>query len=143
MTLVLNLLWLICGGFVSGCLWLVGGAILALTVVGLPWTFAAWRIAGFVFWPFGREVVDRRAVTGVDDWSTGVLGLALNIVWILLAGWYIALSHLVMAIFEAVTLIGLPFAFKDLQIAGLALMPAGRMVVDKRWRPGTLAPPAR
>lgn len=132
MTLILNLLWLIFGGFVSGCLWLVGGAILALTVVGLPWSFAAWRIAGFVFWPFGREVVDRRDVTGVDDWGTGVLGLALNVVWILLAGWYIALSHLVMAIFEAVTLIGLPFAFKDLQIAGLALTPIGRMVVDKR-----------
>ena len=137
MTIVLNLLWFVCGGFVAGCLWLLGGAVLALTVVGLPWAFAAWRIAGFAFWPFGRQVVDRRDVTGIDAWGTGATGYARNIVWLLLVGWIIALTHLIIAICEAVTIIGLPFAYKDLQIAGLALMPIGRMVVDKRR--GTLS----
>ena len=135
MTLLLNLLWLVCGGFVSGCLWLFGGVLLACTIVGIPWAFAAFRIAGFVFWPFGREVVDRKLVTGFADTGTGIGRLLLNLVWLLVAGWYIALTHLILAIVEAVTIIGLPFAFKDLQIAGLALAPVGKVVVGKRWKP--------
>jgi len=131
MTFLLNVLWLIFGGFVSGCLWLIGGAVLACTIIGLPWAFAAWRIAGFVFWPFGREVVDRAAYTGEGDAGTGCMGLFLNIIWFVFAGWYIALSHVVAAVFEAVTIIGIPFAFKDIQLAQLALAPVGKMVVDK------------
>ena len=132
MTLILNLLWLVCGGFVTGCLWLIGGALLACTIVGIPWAFAAFRIAGFAFWPFGRDVVDRQLLTGSWDIGSGPVGLMLNIIWFLLAGWYIALTHLMLAILEAVTIIGLPFAYKDLQIAGLALAPIGKVVVDKR-----------
>ena len=132
MAFLLNILWLVFGGFVSGCLWLLGGAILAVTIVGMPWAAAAWRIAGFVFWPFGREVVDREAYSGESDAGTGCLGLFLNIVWFVFAGWYIALSHIVAAVFEAVTIIGIPFAFKDIQLAQLALAPIGKMVVDKR-----------
>lgn len=131
MTLLLNLLWLIFGGFISGCLWLLGGALLACTVIGLPWAFAAWRIAGFVFWPFGRQIVDREGYTGEGDLGTGCVGLILNVVWFLFAGWYIALSHVFAAIFEAVTIIGIPFAYKDIQLAQLALSPVGKMVIDK------------
>jgi uncharacterized membrane protein YccF (DUF307 family) len=57
--LLLNILWFIFGGFISGCLWLLGGALLAITIVGLPYAGAAWRIAGFAFWPFGKEIVPR------------------------------------------------------------------------------------
>ncbi|EGF90937.1 hypothetical protein ABI_23490 [Asticcacaulis biprosthecium C19] len=131
MTFILNILWLIFGGFISGCLWLLGGAILALTIVGLPWTFAAWRIAGFVFWPFGREIVDRSEYDGQPDIGTGCLGVGLNIIWFIFAGWYIALSHILIAIAEAVTIIGIPFAFKDVQLAALALAPIGKKIVDK------------
>jgi uncharacterized membrane protein YccF (DUF307 family) len=128
--LILNLLWLFFGGWISGLLWLLGGAILAVTIVGLPYSFAAWRIASFSFWPFGREVVSRSSL-GVSDAGTGALGLVLNVIWFLVAGWYIALSHLIIAILEAVTIIGIPFAIKDLQLAGLALAPVGKTVVDK------------
>jgi len=130
--LILNILWFILGGWLSGLLWLLGGLVLAITIVGLPYTGAAWRIAGFAFWPFGKEIVSREIVTGKSDIGTGPLGFVLNIVWFLLGGWYIALSHLVAAFFEAITIIGIPFAIKDLQLAGIALAPIGRVVVEKR-----------
>ena len=129
--LILNILWFILGGWISGLLWLLGGLILAITIVGLPYTGAAWRIAGFAFWPFGKEIVSREIVTGKSDIGTGPLGFVLNIVWFLLGGWYIALSHLIAAFFEAITIIGIPFAIKDLQLAGIALAPIGKTVVVK------------
>lgn len=130
--LLLNILWFICGGFISGCLWLLGGALLALTIVGLPYAGAAWRIAGFAFWPFGKEIVPRELVTGRGDLGTGGLGVVLNVIWFLLGGWYIALAHLIAAVAEAVTIIGIPFAIKDLQLAVVALAPIGRTVVVRR-----------
>ena len=129
--LVLNVLWFVCGGWLSGLLWLFAGCLLALTIVGLPWSAAAFRIAGFTFWPFGKEVVDRRLL-GERDAGTGCLGVGLNVVWFVLAGWYLALTHALIALAEAVTIIGIPFALKDLQLAGLALAPVGRTVVSKR-----------
>jgi uncharacterized membrane protein YccF (DUF307 family) len=132
MRLLLNILWFIFGGWLSGLLWLLGGAVLALTIVGLPYTAAAWRIAGFAFWPFGKEIVSREIITGSHDLGTGPLGFVLNVIWFIFAGWYIALSHVVAAFFEAITIIGLPFAFKDLQLAQIAFAPVGKIVVEKR-----------
>jgi len=129
--LILNVLWFILGGWAAGLLWLLGGAILALTIVGLPWTFAAWRIASYTFWPFGREVVWRDEFTGQHDIGTGGVGLVLNVIWFIFAGWYIALSHLVIAIAEFISIIGIPFALKDLELAKLALAPIGRTIRDK------------
>ncbi len=128
--LILNLLWFVFGGWLSGLLWLFGGAVLALTIVGLPWSFAAWRIASYSFWPFGREVVWRDEL-GARDIGTGPLGLVLNIIWFVLAGWYIALSHLLIAVAEFISIIGIPFALKDLELAKLALAPIGRTIRDK------------
>lgn len=132
MALLLNILWLVFGGFVAGCAWLLGGAILAVTIVGLPWAFSAWRIAGFVFWPFGREIVSREVYNGESDLGTGCLGMIMNIVWFVFAGWWIALTHVIIAVGEAVTIIGIPFALKDIQLAQLALAPVGKTIVDKR-----------
>ena len=129
--LILNILWFILGGWVSGLLWLLGGAVLALTVVGLPWTFAAWRIASYSFWPFGREVVWRDAATGREDLGTGAVGVVLNVIWFVFAGWYLALTHLIIAVVEFVSIIGIPFALKDLELAKLALAPVGRTIRDK------------
>ena len=122
---VLNVLWFVCGGWLSGLLWLIGGLLLAITIVGLPWTAAAWRIAGFAFWPFGKEIVPRDKATGQDDLGTGPVGFIMNILWFILGGWYIALSHLLIAIPEFVSIIGIPFGLKDLQLAQLGLAPVG------------------
>lgn len=129
MKLLLNILWFVWGGWLSGLLWLLGGAILAITIVGLPWAFAAWRIAGFAFWPFGKKVVSRSEL-GRSDLGSGPIGLVLNVIWFIFAGWYIALSHLIIAATEAVTIIGIPFALKDLQLAQLAFAPVGMEVVE-------------
>lgn len=130
--LILNILWFVLGGWLSGLLWLLGGALLAVTIVGLPYTGAAWRIAGFAFWPFGKEIVSREIVAGKGDLGTGPLGFVLNVIWFILGGWYIALSHLMIAAAEAVTIIGIPFAIKDFQLAIIALAPIGREVVVVR-----------
>ena len=127
--LILNVLWFIFGGWISGLLWLLGGAILAITIVGLPWTFAAWRIASYSFWPFGREVVWREAES--TELGAGCFGIGLNVIWFVVAGWYIALSHVIIAVAEAITIIGIPFAIKDLELAKLALAPIGRTIRDK------------
>lgn len=126
--LILNVLWLIWGGWLSGLLWGLAGFLLACTVIGLPWSAAAFRIAGFCFWPFGKEIVDRPP--GAPGAGAG--GCLLNVIWFLLAGWYLALSHILIAATEAVTIIGLPFAFKDLQLAVLGLSPIGKDVVRVR-----------
>jgi uncharacterized membrane protein YccF (DUF307 family) len=111
MYLLLNILWFVFGGFLSGLAWLLAGVVLAITVVGMPWTPAAWRIAGFSFAPFGRRVVD------IDDRPTSTL---LNIVWFVFAGWWLALHHVVIAAAQAVTIIGIPFAWQHVKLAMLS-----------------------
>ncbi|MEH0195893.1 YccF domain-containing protein [Caulobacter sp. CCNWLY153] len=128
---ILNLLWFFLGGWLSGLLWLLGGLLLAITIVGLPYAGAAWRIAGFAFWPFGKEIVSREIVTGRSDIGTGPMGFLLNLIWFVLGGWYIALTHLLIAVAEAISIIGIPFAIKDLQLAYIALAPIGRTVVRR------------
>jgi uncharacterized membrane protein YccF (DUF307 family) len=125
--LILNILWFVFGGWIAGLLWLFGGAILAITIVGLPWAFSAWRIASYSFWPFGREVVWRED----DHPAGGCIGLPLNIIWFIFAGWYIALAHLMIAVVEFISIIGIPFALKDLELAKLALAPVGRTIRNK------------
>lgn len=123
---LLNALWFVFGGFASGLAWLIGGLVLALTVVGLPWVPAAFRIGMFSFAPFGRRAVPRALVTGRADLGSGGAGALLNIVWFVFAGWWIALAHLVIAAGQAITLIGIPFAVQHLKLAGIALAPVGK-----------------
>ena len=78
---ILNILWFIFGGLVTGLGWLFAGLLLAITIVGLPYAGAAWRIAGFAFWPFGKEIVSREILTGRQDVGTGPLGFLLNVIW--------------------------------------------------------------
>ena len=128
MTLLLNVLWFVFGGFWSGLSWLLGGVILAITVVGLPWTAAAFRIGMFSFAPFGRHVEPRQLATGRGDLGAGCLGMLLNVLWFCLAGWWIALGHLVIAVAQAITIIGIPFAVQHVKLAGLALAPVGKTI---------------
>jgi uncharacterized membrane protein YccF (DUF307 family) len=129
--LLLNILWFVFGGWITGLLWLLGGLLLAVTVVGLPYAQAAWRVAGFAFWPFGKAIVDREAFSGEGDVGTGPVGCLLNLLWFVLGGWYIALSHLLIAVAEFVSIVGIPFALKDLQLAAVAMAPVGKVVVVK------------
>ena len=129
MTLILNILWFIFGGFLAGMAWLLAGLLLAVTIVGLPWAGAAFRIAGFSFAPFGRQVVFRPEITGRDDAGTGALGAVLNLIWIVLGGWYIALAHLLVGVALLCTIIGIPFGIQHFKLAIIAFAPIGREVV--------------
>jgi uncharacterized membrane protein YccF (DUF307 family) len=131
MTLLLNVIWMIFGGLVMAILWAMAGLICAVTIIGLPWAGACFTIASFSLWPFGREAVNRRMLTGHEDIGTGPLGLLGNIIWFVLFGWWLALGHLGSALACAVTIIGIPFAFQHIKLAGVSLAPIGVAIVDR------------
>jgi uncharacterized membrane protein YccF (DUF307 family) len=128
-SLVLNVLWLVTGGLWMALAWLLAAMILAITIVGLPWTRAAFTIAIYTLAPFGYRVVSRAAYTGREDLGTGPLGLVGNLLWLVAAGWWLALGHLAVAVVLALTIVGIPFAWAHLKLAGLALWPIGRTIV--------------
>jgi uncharacterized membrane protein YccF (DUF307 family) len=131
MALVLNIVWVVFGGLLMSVLWCLAGVLAAITIIGLPWARACFAIAGFSLWPFGREAISRATLTGRDDLGTGPLGLLGNIVWVLLLGIWLALGHLASAVACALTIIGIPFAWQHIKLAGMSLAPIGITVVDK------------
>jgi uncharacterized membrane protein YccF (DUF307 family) len=129
MRLILNILWILTGGLWMAAAWLIAGVLLALTIIGLPWSRAAFNIAAYTLLPFGYRVVRRDEYTGRTDLGTGPLGFLGNLIWLVLAGWWLALGHLATAVALAITVIGIPFAWAHLKLTGIALWPIGRMIV--------------
>ena len=129
LSLLLNILWIFFGGAFAALGWAIAAVIMAITIVGLPWARSAFTLALYNLAPFGRTVVRRDQVEGHETLDTGPLGTLGNIIWLLLAGWWLALEHLAIAIALAVTIIGLPFAWAHLKLAGLSLWPVGMTVV--------------
>jgi uncharacterized membrane protein YccF (DUF307 family) len=140
LSLLLNVLWIVFGGLWMAVGWVIAAIVMAITIIGLPWARAAANIALYTLLPFGQKAVSRTAHTGREDIGTGPLGLLGNFIWLVLAGWWLALGHLLTAILLAVTIIGIPFAWAHLKLAGLALWPIGKMIVPAddaplRYRP--------
>jgi len=126
MTLILNILWFIFGGgFVAWLMWVLTGGLLFITVVGIPFAWAAFRIAGFAAFPFGKDLVDARDVG--DERLIGT-GLA-NFLWIVLAGIWLAISHILAGAGYCLTIIGIPFGFAHFRLAMVCLVPLGKRVV--------------
>ncbi len=124
MSLIGNIIWFVFGGFVMGLGWWFAALLAAITIIGIPWAIAAFRIGAFSFWPFGRQIVDR------PSGSVGAAGAAVgNLVWALLAGWWLALGHLIAAVMCAVTIIGIPFAWQHLKLAMLSFFPFGKEII--------------
>lgn len=127
MSLLGNLLWIVLGGGLVICVqYLLVGLGLCLTIVGIPWGVQAFKLAILGLLPFGREA----APTG--DLARGGLGLVLNIIWLVIGGLGIFLTHLLFAGLMAITVIGLPFALQHWKLAKLALTPFGRNIRDLR-----------
>ena len=135
LSLLLNVLWIVFGGWWMALGWVIAAVIMALTIIGLPWTRAAFNIAVYTLLPFGQKAVSRTEYYGSHDVGTGPLGVIGNAVWLVLAGWWLALAHLATAILLAVTIVGIPFAWAHLKLAGIALWPIGKMIVPAEDAP--------
>ena len=120
-SILLNILWLLLGGVWMAVGWVVAAILMAITIIGLPWARAAFNIAAYTLLPFGQKAVRRD--------SLRLLGFIGNLIWLLLAGWWLALGHIVTAVVLAVTIIGIPFAWAHLKLAGMALWPIGKAIV--------------
>ncbi|MFZ6745710.1 YccF domain-containing protein [Undibacterium sp. JH2W] len=131
MSLLGNILWLICGGFLTGLAWWLAGLIAFLSIIGIPWGRACFVIGQLSFMPFGKEVVDRADISGQEDLGTGALGMIGNIIWFIFAGLWLAIAHLLSALFCFVTIIGIPFGIQHLKLAAIAAAPIGKAVIDK------------
>ncbi|MBI1366265.1 MAG: YccF domain-containing protein [Alphaproteobacteria bacterium] len=128
-SLILNLLWLAFGGAVSALGWFVAALVMCVTIIGLPWARAAFDNGVYTLWPFGARAISRERIYG-EEIGTGPLGFLGNIIWFVLAGWWLALAHLLAAIVLGLTIIGIPFAWAHLKLAGFALWPIGRTIVS-------------
>ncbi len=122
MNFIGNIIWLVFGGLLAALGYIVGGFVLCITVVGLPWGLQCFKIAGLVLWPFGKRVIS-------DSNNTGCLSLLCNIIWLLCGGLYTACVHIVFGILLFITIIGIPFARQHFKLVEISMMPFGKTVV--------------
>jgi uncharacterized membrane protein YccF (DUF307 family) len=129
MRTLLNFFWLVMGGLLGALAWWFFGLLAFVSIVGIPWGRACFVIGQFTLLPFGREAVARDELTQRGDIGTSPLGTLGNVLWFVLAGVWLALGHVCAALACAVTIIGIPFAWQHLKLAGLALAPIGKTIV--------------
>ncbi len=128
MVFVGNLLWFVFGGgIIAWLLWVLLGVVMCITVVGIPFAMAAFRISGFAAFPFGRELIDCRFVGEKRIVGTGIA----NFLWIILAGLWLAVSHVLAGISYCITIIGIPFGLAHFKLAGVCFAPLGKKPVSK------------
>lgn len=130
MRTLLNIIWFVFGGFWLALGYAVAGVGLCVLVVTFPLGVASFRMASYALWPFGRAVVEKP--------GAGTGSVLLNVVWIVLAGWWLALGHLMTAVAQAVTIIGIPLAIANLKMLPVSLVPYGKEIV-----PTDALPPGR
>ena len=128
-----NVIWFVLGGWYTALLWLIGAAVFAISIIGLPLTIAALQMASLSAWPFGREVVHIRELDGkglsATTAMTGTVGFIVNVIWACTFGWVLFLAYLVGGVLTCLTLIGIPLGLQAFKLAGISLWPVGRRVV--------------
>lgn len=120
--LVLNIFWLIFGGLLIALGYAIAGLICFVLIVTIPFGIASFRMANYALWPFGRTLVPKP--------TAGVASAVGNVIWIIVAGWWLALGHITTAIAQAVTIIGIPLAIANIKLVPVSLMPLGHEIVD-------------
>jgi uncharacterized membrane protein YccF (DUF307 family) len=118
---LLNLIWLVLSGIWLALGYALAGIVMFVLIITIPFGVQSFKLAGFSLWPFGRAVVKKP--------SAGAASVVGNVIWLLLAGWWLALAHIVTAVPLAITIIGLPLAWANLKLVPMALWPFGREVV--------------
>ncbi|MGD3107538.1 YccF domain-containing protein [Streptomyces sp. YGL11-2] len=121
MKFILNVLWLILCGFWMALGYALAGIICCVLIITIPFGIASFRMASYALWPFGRTTVERR-----DAGAGSVIG---NIIWIVFAGWWLALGHIATGIALCVTIIGIPFGIANFKMIPISLLPLGREIV--------------
>lgn len=119
---VLNFIWLLTAGLALFVAYVLAGVVACIFIVTIPFGLASFRIAGFVLWPFGREVVTTKSPTGLST-----IG---NVVWFIVAGLWLAIGHVITAVAQAVTIIGLPLAWANLKLIPVTCFPFGKRVIS-------------
>jgi uncharacterized membrane protein YccF (DUF307 family) len=125
MSLIGNVVFFVFGGFIIFLGYVLGGILLCLTIIGIPFGLMCFRLAGSVIAPFGREVRETEP-------PGGILTLIMNIIWIILPGLELAIMHLVLALLFAVTIIGFPIAVQHVKLVPMALLPFGHVMRDSK-----------
>ena len=118
---ILNVIWLVFEGLWMAIAYALAGLVAFVLIITFPFGIAAFRIAGYVLWPFGRTI-DRRP-------SAGLASLIGNIIWIILFGWWLAVGHLVSGILLCLTIIGIPLGLASFKIIPITLLPLGVRIV--------------
>ncbi|GAA3185014.1 MULTISPECIES: YccF domain-containing protein [Streptomyces] len=121
MKTLLNLIWLVFSGFWLFLGYMVAGLLLCVTIIGIPFGIAAFRIGVYALWPFGRTTVERQ--------GAGAPSCIGNVLWLLLGGWWLALGHVVTGLLLCVTIIGIPLGIANFKLIPVALLPLGREIV--------------
>ena len=117
-----NLLWLLFAGLWLACGYVVGGLLLCVTIIGIPFGVQAFKLAGFALWPFGRD-------TAPGARSGGILEMLFNLLWLLLFGWALFVGHVIAGLLLCLTIIGIPFGLQAFKMSVLSLLPFGRTIV--------------
>lgn len=121
MRTLLNIIWLVFAGFWMGMGYLLAGVLLCITIIGIPWGIASFRIAAYAFWPFGYTVVAKP--------TAGVGSFLGNVIWFLLAGLWLAIGHIVSGVLLCATIIGIPMGIVDFKMVPVSLAPLGKQIV--------------
>jgi len=121
---VLNVIWLVLSGVWLFLAYVAAGILLCVLIVTIPWGIASFRIGFYALWPFGRTIVEKQ--------NSGVWAFLGNVVWVILAGWWLALAHIVSGIALCITIIGIPLGLADFKMVPISIMPLGKDIVSTR-----------
>jgi uncharacterized membrane protein YccF (DUF307 family) len=120
---VLNIIWFVFSGLWLWIAYVLAGILCCLLIVTIPWGIASFRMASYAVWPFGRELVDKP--------TAGVLTFLGNVIWVIAAGWWLALTHIVTGLALCITIIGIPMGIANFKLIPVSLMPLGKEIVNK------------
>ena len=123
MRTLLNIIWFIFSGFWLWLAYMLAGIICCVLIITIPWGIASFRMASYAAWPFGRELVDKP--------TAGILSFLGNVIWVIVAGWWIALTHVATGILLCITIIGIPLGVANFKLIPVSLMPLGKQIVRK------------
>ena len=122
MRLVLNIIWLVLSGFWMFLAYLLAGVLLCIPIITIPWAIASFRVGLYALWPFGRTIVDKP--------GAGVGSFLGNVIWVIFAGIWLAIGHIVTGVAMCLTIIGIPLGIASFKLVPISLMPLGKDIVD-------------